>query len=56
MNKKKEIKSKENNKGKYNRSHFKKKQNSYTKITDGKIRLNKFIANAGICSRRDADF
>lgn len=55
MNKNREVKSKENNKGKYSRSPFKKKQNSYTKIADGKIRLNKFIANAGICSRREAD-
>ncbi|MDF1675429.1 MAG: pseudouridine synthase [Vicingaceae bacterium] len=25
------------------------------KVDDGKIRLNKFLANAGICSRREAD-
>lgn len=28
---------------------------SVSKDDDGKIRLNKFIANAGICSRREAD-
>jgi len=28
---------------------------SVSKADDGKIRLNKYIANAGICSRRDAD-
>lgn len=29
--------------------------NPHTKATDGKMRLNKFLANAGICSRREAD-
>ena len=29
--------------------------NPHTKANDGKIRLNKFLANAGICSRREAD-
>ncbi len=33
---------------------FRNKQNQ-KKMVDGKIRLNKFIANAGICSRREAD-
>ena len=31
------------------------KQAAATKVDDGKIRLNKFIANAGNCSRREAD-
>lgn len=34
---------------------FRKKQNTKNKINDGKKRLNKFIAHAGICSRREAD-
>lgn len=38
-----------------NRSSFGKKKNTKNKIDDGKIRLNKFISNVGICSRRDAD-
>tara|TARA_B110000196_G_scaffold313844_1_gene321107 strand:- start:530 stop:1339 length:810 start_codon:yes stop_codon:yes gene_type:complete len=38
-----------------NNSSFRKKQNAQKKINDGKIRLNKFISNAGICSRREAD-
>lgn len=29
--------------------------NPHTKANDGKVRLNKFLANAGICSRREAD-
>lgn len=29
--------------------------NPHTKANDGKTRLNKFLANAGICSRREAD-
>lgn len=29
--------------------------NPHTKSSDGKVRLNKFLANAGICSRREAD-
>ena len=38
-------------------SRNKKKQNTAPNIDtrDGSIRLNKYIANAGICSRRDAD-
>ena len=38
-----------------NKSSFSKKQNTKNKPNDGKIRLNKFISNVGICSRRDAD-
>jgi 23S rRNA pseudouridine2605 synthase len=38
-----------------NKSSFRAKQNAKKKIDDGKVRLNKFIANAGICSRREAD-
>jgi 23S rRNA pseudouridine2605 synthase len=38
-----------------NRSSFRKKQNEKRKEDDGKMRLNKFIANAGICSRRESD-
>jgi 23S rRNA pseudouridine2605 synthase len=37
------------------KSSFRKKQNEKRKEDDGKMRLNKFIANAGICSRREAD-
>ena len=37
------------------KSSFRKKQNSKKRDKDAKIRLNKFIANAGICSRREAD-
>lgn len=29
--------------------------NPHTKTDDGKTRLNKFLANAGLCSRREAD-
>lgn len=32
-----------------------KKNNPHTKADDGKVRLNKYLANAGICSRREAD-
>tara|TARA_B110000003_G_scaffold274511_1_gene314677 strand:+ start:864 stop:1655 length:792 start_codon:yes stop_codon:yes gene_type:complete len=38
-----------------NRSSFRKQQNEKRSSDDGKIRLNKFIANAGVCSRREAD-
>lgn len=38
-----------------NKSSFRKKQNAKNKIADGQMRLNKFISNTGICSRRDAD-
>ena len=37
------------------KSSFRKKQNEKRIGDDGKMRLNKFIANAGICSRREAD-
>ena len=37
------------------KSSFRKKQNTKKRIEDGMMRLNKFIANAGICSRREAD-
>ena len=37
------------------KSSFRKKQNAKKRIEDGMMRLNKFIANAGICSRREAD-
>ena len=37
------------------KSSFRKKQNARKKIDDGEMRLNKFISNAGICSRREAD-
>ena len=36
-------------------SSFRKKQKAKKSSTDGLIRLNKYIANAGICSRRQAD-
>ena len=31
------------------------KRQDNTKLPDQPIRLNKYIANAGVCSRRDAD-
>ena len=37
------------------KSSFRARQNAKKSAEDGKIRLNKFIANAGICSRREAD-
>ena len=37
------------------RSTFRKRQNEKKRTDDGKMRLNKFIANSGICSRREAD-
>ena len=37
------------------KSSFRTRQNAKKSTEDGKIRLNKFIANAGICSRREAD-
>ena len=50
---------------KFDKEHFKKKTNrqhdsesatsSEEAAAAGKIRLNKFIANAGVCSRREAD-
>ena len=50
--------------GTYKRKPYKKpnpknnsasKNNPHTKADDGLTRLNKFLANAGICSRREAD-
>jgi len=53
---KREGKSKNNlNPKTNNKSSFRKKQNALKKTNDGKVRLNKFIANTGICSRREAD-
>ena len=40
---------------KSNQLSIRKKHNNQEKRIDGKIRLNKFISNAGICSRREAD-
>ena len=40
---------------KYNKSSFKKTKNDQKERDDRKIRLNKFISNTGICSRREAD-
>ena len=37
------------------KSSFRNRQNEKKTVDDGKMRLNKFIANAGICSRREAD-
>jgi len=37
------------------KSSFRARQNEKKSVQDGKMRLNKFIANAGICSRREAD-
>jgi 23S rRNA pseudouridine2605 synthase len=37
------------------KSSFRTRQNEKKSAEDGKTRLNKFIANAGICSRREAD-
>ena len=52
---KRERKSKNNfNTENSNKSSFRKSQNDKKK-NDGTVRLNKFIANAGICSRREAD-
>src|SRR3972149_6032814 len=44
----------------YKKTEFKKdrpakKNNPHTKADDGLTRLNKFLANAGLCSRREAD-
>ena len=43
----------------YKKTDFKKKpsnqNNPHTKADDGKMRLNKFLAQAGIASRREAD-
>ena len=37
------------------KSTFRKRQNSKKKLDDDLMRLNKYIAHAGICSRREAD-
>ncbi len=37
------------------RNFRKKKKKAEPKVDDGTIRLNRYIANAGICSRREAD-
>ncbi len=37
------------------KSSFRTRQNAKKRENDGTVRLNKFIANAGICSRREAD-
>tara|TARA_B100000749_G_scaffold246484_1_gene209405 strand:+ start:103 stop:873 length:771 start_codon:yes stop_codon:yes gene_type:complete len=37
------------------KSTFRKRQNEKKKSEDGLMRLNKYIARAGICSRREAD-
>ncbi len=39
----------------FKKSDGAKKNNPHTKADDGKTRLNKFLANAGIASRREAD-
>ncbi len=39
----------------YERKSFSKKRNKESKTDDGLIRLNKYISNSGICSRREAD-
>ena len=53
---KKDVNSrKDSNKNPRKKSSFRTRQNKNKPINDGKIRLNKFIANAGICSRREAD-
>ena len=48
-NKKRHIKSKKNNIDRNNETHVNKGDSGAL------IRLNKFIAHAGICSRREAD-
>jgi len=40
---------------KFNKYPLKKKVEKSVRVDDGTIRLNKYVANAGICSRRDAD-
>lgn len=37
------------------KTSFRKKQKAKKSSSDGLTRLNKYIANAGICSRREAD-
>ena len=45
----------DSNKNLKTKSSFRTRQNKKKSVDDGKIRLNKFIANGGICSRREAD-
>ena len=53
---KREVRSRrDSSKNPKTKSSFRTRQNEKKSIADGKIRLNKFIANAGICSRREAD-
>ena len=53
---KKDVRSrKDSNKNPRKKSSFRTRQNKNNPVNDGKIRLNKFIANTGICSRREAD-
>ena len=53
---KREGKSRRDSRKKTNtKSSFRTRQNAKKSAEDGKTRLNKFIANAGICSRREAD-
>ena len=42
-------------KSKKNTRNYEKKNNENYQKQDNKVRLNKYIANAGICSRREAD-
>ncbi|MCD6354839.1 MAG: rRNA pseudouridine synthase [Prolixibacteraceae bacterium] len=46
---------KEKKRGKYKSAPGTKKRNSSNEANTGEMRLNRFIANAGICSRREAD-
>jgi len=41
--------------GQRGKSTFRKRQNAKKSLSDGLMRLNKYIAHAGICSRREAD-
>lgn len=41
--------------GQRGKSSFRKRQNAQKSSSDGLMRLNKYIAHAGICSRREAD-
>jgi len=53
---KREVKSRrDSGKNPKKKSSFRTRQNEKKSVDDGKIRLNKFIANGGICSRREAD-
>jgi len=52
---KKSFEEKKNNFKFSNRTKRTNKTNDVEKPSDGTVRLNKYIANAGICSRREAD-